>query len=143
MGATRARRRRHGLGRADNGAAKAATAVVGARQGWLARIRGRIGGRSIPARVVQLIRFAIFVIELIIAVRILLTLAGANPQAGFTSFVNTLSSPFVGPFATVFTNPLLNGHPFELGSLLAMGIYAVLAYAAVRIVRGLFTAAHL
>src|SRR5437879_1893052 len=108
-----------------------------AGQNWLRAMRSRLRTR---ARVVQLIRLAIFVIEGIIAVRILLKFAGANPQAGFTSFVDRLSSPFVGPFHPVFADQLFSGHPLELGSLLAMGVYAVLAYVAVRLVRPAFSA---
>jgi len=109
---------------------------VRAGQSWLHQLRSRLGARSISARLVQLIRLAIFAIEGIIAVRILLKIAGANPQAGFTSFVDTLSAPFVGPFHPVFADQSTNGHPLEVGSLLAMGIFAVLAYVAVRLVKG-------
>ena len=108
-----------------------------AGQNWLRAMRSRLRTR---ARVVQLLRLAILVIEGIIAVRILLKFAGANPQAGFTSFVDRLSSPFVGPFHPVFADQLFSGHPLELGSLLAMGVYAVLAYVAVRLVRAAFSA---
>jgi hypothetical protein len=115
---------------------------AGRAPGWLRHVRSRLGARGFAARVVQLIRLAILVIEGIIAVRVLLKVAGANAQAGFTSFVDGLSSPFVGPFHPVFADQLLNGHPLEVGSLLAMGVYALLAYAAIRVVRGLFSPAH-
>ena len=111
-------------------------------QSWLHQIRSRFGARSFSTRLVQLIRLAIFVVDGIIAVRILLKVAGANPQAGFTSFVDRLSSPFVGPFHPVFADQLVNGHPLELGSLLAMGVYAVLAYVSVGVVRRIFSAAR-
>jgi len=107
---------------------------------WLRRFRSRFGARGIGGRLVGLIRFVILIIEAIIGLRVLLHVAGANPAAGFTSFVDHLSSPFVGPFHPVFADAILNGHPLELGSLLAMGVYAVLAYIAIRIVRGVFSA---
>ena len=107
------------------------------------RLRGRLGPRGAAARVVQLIRAAIVLIEIIIGVRVLLHVAGANPAAGFTSFIDSISSPFVGPFHPVFQDALLNGHPLEVGSLLAMAVYAILAYIAIKIVRGLFSAGHI
>lgn len=113
-----------------------------AGQSWLHQFRSRFGARSFSTRLVQLIRLAIVVIDGIIAVRILLTIAGANPQAGFTSFVDGLSAPFVGPFHPVFADQPVNGHPLELGSLLAIGVYAVLAYVAIRLVRRIFSAAR-
>ncbi len=109
---------------------------------WLRRFRTRLGARGFVARVVQLIRLVILVLEGLIALRILLKVAGANPAAGFTSFIDGLSAPFVGPFHPVFADQILNGHPLEVGSLLAMLVYAVLAYVVVRIIRSAFSPAH-
>jgi len=110
---------------------------------WLRSLRSRFRARGVVARFVQLIRLAIFFVEIVIGIRVLLHVAGANPAAGFTSFVDSLSSPFVGPFHPVFADTLVNGHPLELGSLLAMGVYAILAFIAIRVVRGLFSPGHL
>ena len=110
---------------------------------WLRRLQSRLRARTLASRVLQLMRLAILFVEGIIALRILLKLAEANPQAGFTSFVDNVSSPFVGPFHPVFADQLISGHPLEVGSLLAMGVYAVLALAAMRVVRGVFSPAHI
>src|SRR5437899_1929002 len=117
-------------------------AVVGAILKYAVTLTNTAGFNLNTAGLILLIAgivlFALGV--MIIAVRILLKFAGANPQAGFTSFVDRLSSPFVGPFHPVFADQLFSGHPLELGSLLAMGVYAVLAYVAVRLVRAAFSA---
>ena len=80
-----------------------------------------------------LIRVLLLVVEALIAVRILLKVTGANEHAGFATFLYKVSSPFIAPFHPVFADDLVNGHPFEVGSLLAMGVYAVLAYFVVRL----------
>ncbi|MBJ7609023.1 MAG: YggT family protein [Candidatus Dormibacteraeota bacterium] len=86
-------------------------------------------------RLRQLLRLALLVVEAMVALRIVLKVTGANAQAGFSSFVYRVSSPFVEPFHPVFADQSVNQHPFEVGSLLAMVVYAALAYLAVRVVR--------
>ena len=93
----------------------------------------RLLSRGLRARLRQLIRVLLLVVEALIAVRILLKVTGANEHAGFATFLYKVSSPFVAPFHPVFADHLVNGHPFEVGSLLAMGVYAVLAYFVVRL----------
>jgi uncharacterized protein YggT (Ycf19 family) len=110
---------------------------------WLRQLRSRFGARGFVSRVVQLIRLVALLVEAVIALRILLRVAGANPKAGFSSFVDGLSAPFVGPFHPVFADQLVNGHPLEVGSLLAMAVCAILGYAAVRVIRAAFSPAHL
>jgi hypothetical protein len=82
------------------------------------------------------VRLAIIVVEAIIALRIVLRVLGADPLAPFTRFMYGVSGGLVSPFRggsgtgdhPVFADPVLNGHPFELSSLLAMGVYLLLAY---------------
>jgi hypothetical protein len=64
---------------------------------------------------------------------------GANEHAGFASLVYRVTSPLVSPFHPVFADHPVNGHPFEVGSLLAMGVYAAAAYVLLRLVRLVFT----
>ena len=104
--------------------------------GWLRRIRARIRARGFATRVVQLIWLAILFVELAVALHVLLKVAGAM-KAGFTNFVDGVSAPFVGPFHPVFKDQIVNGNPLEVGTLLGMAVYAILAFAAIRIVRGI------
>lgn len=99
----------------------------------------RIVSREVVARLRQLVRLALLMVEAIIAVRILFKVAGANADAGFSSFVYKVSGPFVNPFHPVFADGTVNGHPFEVGSVLAMAVYAALAYLVVRVARLIFT----
>ncbi len=95
--------------------------------------------RAMRARISQLFRLVVLVLEGLIAVRIILKVAGANESAGFASFLYRVTSPFVGPFHPVFADRSVNGHPFEVGSLLAMVVYAAAAYLVVRLMRLVFT----
>jgi hypothetical protein len=92
--------------------------------------------RELASILEQSVRLAIIVVEAIIALRIVLRVLGADPLAPFTRFMYGVSGGLVSPFRggsgtgdhPVFADPVLNGHPFELSSLLAMGVYLLLAY---------------
>ncbi len=86
---------------------------------WARELRGRTG---------QLVRLALLVVESLIALRVILKVAGANESAGFANFLYKITGPLVGPFHPVFADHSVNGHPFEVGSLLAMAVYAAVAY---------------
>ena len=93
--------------------------------------------RELASILEQSVRLAIIVVEAIIALRIVLRVLGADPLAPFTRFMYGVSGGLVSPFRggngdhPVFADPVLNGHPFELSSLLAMGVYLLLAYLAI------------
>lgn len=93
---------------------------------------------DILLRFQQLVGLTFIVIEGIVALRVVFKAMGANAQAGFSSFIYSISSPFVGPFHPVFKDGTINGHPFELGSVLAMLVFALLAFLAMRVVRLVF-----
>jgi hypothetical protein len=77
-------------------------------------------------------------IEGIVVVRIAFKALGASDSASFSSFVYRFSDPLVAPFHPIFHDQDLNGHPFEVGSLVAVAFYLVAVYLVVRIVRILF-----
>ncbi len=91
--------------------------------------------RELRPRLGQLIRLVLMVVEGLIAVRVVLRVAGANEHAGFASFLYKITAPLVAPFHPVFADGSINGHPFEVGSLLAMAVYAAAAYVAARLLR--------
>jgi hypothetical protein len=104
----------------------------------MARV-ARLMSREVVVRVLQLVRLLLLVVEALIAVRIFFKLLGANAQSGFASFLYRITAPLVAPFHPVFADRTLNGHPFEVGSLLAMAVYFALAYLVVRVVRVIFS----
>ena len=80
------------------------------------------------ARVVQGIYLGFAVIEALIAMRIVLHALGANPNAGFAQLVYGLTAPLVAPFAGLFGNPQANGSVLELQSIVALVVYALVAW---------------
>ncbi len=86
-------------------------------------------GKIVATRVVWFIAGVLLVI---LGMRFILALLGANPGSGFVSFIYSLSHPFVAPFFGVFsydsTGYLRGQSKFEVFTLLAMLIYALIAW---------------
>lgn len=81
----------------------------------------------------QIVWYLLGLLEVLLAFRFILKLMGANPLAGFTSFVYTFSSPFTAPFLAVFKSTAVQGSIFEWTTLLAMLVYWMVALAIVRL----------
>jgi uncharacterized protein YggT (Ycf19 family) len=99
----------------------------------------RVQSTSVSAadRVAQAIYVLFGILEGLIAIRILLKLFAANPDAAFTAFVYNITSPFVAPFLYVFPTPAIHGSVFEFSALLALIVYALLGWGIVRLVQTL------
>jgi hypothetical protein len=76
-------------------------------------------------------------IEIVLAFRFVLKLLGANPDAGFTKFVYSLSTPFAGPFLNIFRASTNAGAEttsyFEWSTLVAAIVYIVLTWAIIKL----------
>ena len=81
----------------------------------------------------QLVWYLLGLIEIILAMRFLLRLLGANTRAGFTDFIYTVSSIFTAPFDAVFRNARVEGSVFEWTTLLAMLVYWLIAWGIVKL----------
>ena len=81
----------------------------------------------------QVVWYILSVIETLLVFRFLLKLIGANPEAGFTKLIYTLSYPFDAPFLYVVRSTQVSGSVFEWTTLLAMLVYWVLAWGIVRL----------
>jgi len=90
--------------------------------------------RQTAARVVQAIYLVFGVIEALIAIRFVLHALGANPNAGFAQFIYGVTAPLVAPFAGLFGNPQASGSVLELQSLVALVVYALIAWLLGRLV---------
>jgi hypothetical protein len=76
----------------------------------------------------RVIWFIAGVILTLLAFRFVLALFGANPANAFADFIYTTSHPFVAPFFTLFNYNFDDGvGRFELYTLIAMAVYAVIA----------------
>ncbi len=81
----------------------------------------------------QVIYLIFSIIEILIAIRFVLRLLAANPAAGFASFIYGVTAPFVAPFEGLFGTPGYNGSVFDLNSIVAIVVYAIIAWLLVRL----------
>jgi hypothetical protein len=81
----------------------------------------------------QAIWYLVGLLEALLIFRFALKLFGANPGAGFTSFIYNISYPFVAPFINVFRVSYVEGSVFEWTTFLAMFVYYLVAIAIVRL----------
>lgn len=81
----------------------------------------------------QIVWYILGLLEALLAFRFVLKLMGANPTAGFTSFIYAVTWPFTAPFLAVFSKTTVLGSIFEWTTLLAMIVYYLIAFAIVRL----------
>jgi YggT family protein len=84
--------------------------------------------RLVAYRTTQLIYWVFGLIEGLIAIRFVLKALGANPSAGFAEFIYGITAPLVAPFAGLFGNPAAQGSVLEVHSIVALIVYALLAW---------------
>lgn len=87
--------------------------------------REQTSGAVVAQRVIW---FIAGLISVIIALRFVFLLLGANRGAGFTDFIYNVSAPFVAPFVGIFGEPAYGISVFEVSSLLAIAIYLLIAW---------------
>ncbi|HEX2348948.1 MAG TPA: YggT family protein [Ktedonobacterales bacterium] len=97
--------------------------------------------RDVTTEVSPAYRFAQFIYVVfgvgitLIIIRVILKALAANPDAGFTSFLYGVTNPLVAPFQGIFATPQAGtGSVFELSSIIAIIVYALIAWALVRLV---------
>ncbi len=89
---------------------------------------------SSVARVVNIVYYFFGALELLLAVRVILQVIGANADNGFANLVYGLSAPFVALFATLMPNPALGGASvLEITTLIAMLAWAIVAWLIARL----------
>lgn len=82
----------------------------------------------------QVVWYILSVLEAMLAIRFALKLLGANPVAGFSSFIYGITYPFAAPFLGVFkSSKPVAGSVFEWTTLLAMLVYWLLAVAIIKL----------
>lgn len=86
-------------------------------------------------RSTQVVWYLLGIIEILLAFRFVLKLLAANPEAGFTSFIYGVTYIFAAPFRAVFpTSSVTDGNVFEWTTLLAMFVYAVIAWGIIKLI---------
>lgn len=79
-------------------------------------------------------------LEILLGLRFVLRLFGANPQNEFARFINNLSAPFMAPFSTLFISPTSDtgANIFDVNIVIAIIVYALLSYLMVSLIRFIF-----
>ena len=74
------------------------------------------------------------ILEGLLGIRFVLGLLGANPAAGFAQFIYRITGPFMAPFMGLFGQPRFEGSVVEFNALVAILVYALIAWVLVKIV---------
>jgi hypothetical protein len=90
--------------------------------------------RIFTFKATRLIWLLLGILEGLIAIRIGLMLIGANPNSAFVTLIYEVTGLFLIPFAGVIASPTAGNLVLELSSLLAMLVYALIAWAVERTV---------
>ena len=90
--------------------------------------------RDLPLRVQNGIYLLFGLLEGLLGIRFVLGLLGANPAAGFAQFIYGITGPFIAPFVGLFGQPRFEGSVFEFNSLVAILVYALIAWVLVKTV---------
>jgi hypothetical protein len=75
----------------------------------------------------QVLWYIAGIINILLALRLVFLLFGAR-QVGFASALYSITNPFVAPFKGIFASPSTSGSYFDSGAVLAIVIYALLAW---------------
>ncbi|HEX9029200.1 MAG TPA: hypothetical protein VF823_08500 [Anaerolineales bacterium] len=94
--------------------------------------------RVAVSRVTQVIWLLFGFLEALIAIRIVLKLIGANPDAVFSQFVYGVTSVFLWPFSGLVGTPAVAQYQLEVFSIIAMIVYGLIGWALTRLIWVLF-----
>ena len=85
--------------------------------------------RFLSFKATQIILLSFSILEILIALRIILKLIGANPDNPTVALIYGFTSLFLIPFAGLIKSPTTNGMILETSSIFAIVIYALTAVA--------------
>ena len=83
-------------------------------------------------RSTQVVWYIVGFVEVFLLIRFFLKLLGANPNAGFTQFIDTVTWIFAGPFQYVFGTSSQGSNVFEWSTILAMLVYVLFGWLIVK-----------
>jgi len=90
---------------------------------------------AVVNRLVKFIYFLTGALGVLLLLRVLLRMFGANPNNTFAQVIYSLSDPFVAPFATLFGTPEFGkSQVFEINTLVAIVAYVILGYLVGRLI---------
>ncbi len=84
---------------------------------------------AVVARLVQMIYYLNGALAVLLLLRFVLHLSGANPDNQVAQVIQNLSNPFVYPFSNLFGKPVLGkSEVFDTNALVAILAYTILAW---------------
>jgi hypothetical protein len=91
--------------------------------------------KKVLFRTYQIIWYILGVIEVLLAFRVVLKMLGANINSPFVSLIYVLSDPLALPFRGIFNVAVSQGSVFEWSTLVAMAVYAVIAWGIIQLMQ--------
>lgn len=94
--------------------------------------------RVFTFKATQLVWLLFGILEGLIGLRFLLKLIGANPESPFADFIYGFTELFLLPFSGLIGTPAAGNMVLEISSLIAMAVYALLAWGLERLIWVIF-----
>jgi uncharacterized protein YggT (Ycf19 family) len=94
--------------------------------------------RIFTFKATQVVWLLLGILEALFALRFILKLVGANPDSPIAVFIYGLTGLFLLPFSGLTSTPQLGGMVLEFSTLIAMGVYALIAWAIERLIWVIF-----
>jgi hypothetical protein len=121
---------RHPLGRAEDHALKEVNMTSNrTSESQTTQTEPEGEQRIFTFKVTQLVWLFFGILETLILLRILLKLLGADPANSIAVFIYGFTGIFVSPFIGLTGTPSLEGKVLEISSLIAVVVYALMAWA--------------
>jgi len=96
------------------------------------------GQRRFTFQATQLIWLLLGLLEAAFALRFMLKLLGANPANPFATLLYNATGVFLVPFVGLTATPAVAGAVFEISTVIAMVVYALLGWVLERVVWVIF-----
>ena len=90
------------------------------------------------SRITQILWLLFGFLEALIGLRVVLKLIGANPAAFFAQMIYGITDVFLWPFAGITPDPGVGAFQLEISSIIAMVVYALVAWGLTRLIWVLF-----
>lgn len=79
--------------------------------------------------IITLTNIVIGIIELLLGLRLILLLLGANPSTPFVAWIYETSGILLSPFQGIFPTPVIEGrYILDVSALVALVVYAFIGY---------------
>jgi uncharacterized protein YggT (Ycf19 family) len=94
--------------------------------------------RIFTFKATQLVWWFFGILEALLALRVILKLIGANPESPITGLIYGITDFFLKPFSGLTATPTAGGMVLEISTIIAMVVYALIAWAIERLIWVIF-----